>query len=272
MSYNYEEVVWGSDTANLSFTSPMSFRLENILSAAKSLPTKTPKILEIGCGGGQFIRATKQNLPQADCVGCDISQTALDKAKSLNDGVRYDLCSDKLPYADNTFDLVLVLDVLEHVDSPVDFTLEAKRVLKPGGLFFVSVPCEGDNTNFIYWLQKFGLLKDITKQCAGHINQWSVKKWVSTINSLGLKTERLKFSEHVLGQSLLVFTFIMLRRQANKNPGKEVNNESFYIKAYASPLGWLFRVVRVIVNILVNIETRLLQNVRSSNLHALFRK
>lgn len=272
MSYNYEEVVWGSSTANLSYTSPTSFRLQNILSAAKSLPTKEPKILEIGCGAGQFIRAVKQHLPSADCHGCDISQTALDEAIALNDGVKYSLCSDVLPYADGTFDLVLVLDVLEHVQSPENFTLELKRVLKTDGLFFSFIPCEGDYTNFIYWLQKFGFLKDITKQCAGHINQWSRKKWIAMVESLGFKKIGVTYSEHFIGQLLIVFTFIMLRRQANKNPNHEVNNEAFYSAAYSSPLGFLFKFIRNCVNIIINLETRLLKHIPSSNLHALFRK
>ncbi|EKD42975.1 MAG: hypothetical protein ACD_72C00515G0005 [uncultured bacterium] len=272
MSYNYEQVVWGSNTASLSFTSATSFRLQNILAAIDSLPNKNVKILEIGCGGGQFIRAVKYYRPDTICHGCDISQVALEKARALKDGVNYDLCGDKLTYADQSFDLVLILDVLEHVESPEAMVSEVKRVLKSNGLFFTFIPCEGDYTNFIFWLQKFGLLKNITRQCAGHINQWSRKKWITLIESLGLKKVKVNYSEHIIGQFLIVFTFIMLRRQAQKFPNKEVNNEEFYAAAYSSVWGRLFKLIKNCVNILINVETRLLQRVPSSNLHALFKK
>jgi len=271
MNYNYEEVVWGRNTASLNFNNATSFRLENILKAARSIGGK-PKILEIGCGAGQFIRAVKKNLKESECFGVDISQTAIDKAKSLNDGVVYSISADKVPFADETFDMVLILDVLEHVSDPKAMVEEVKRVLKKDGLFFTFIPCEGDKTNFIYWLQKFGFLKDITKQCAGHINQYSVKKWIKLIKESGFRKEKIRFSEHFIGQLLIVFTFIMLRRQADSNPKTEVNNEDFYIKAYSSKWGKIFLAVRNIVNVVINLESRILSRIRSSNLHALFRK
>lgn len=45
-----------------------------------------------------------------------------------------------LPYSDNTFDLVVHSDTLEHVPDPVKALSECKRVLKPGGLLAYTVP------------------------------------------------------------------------------------------------------------------------------------
>ncbi len=59
-------------------------------------------------------------------------------------GCKPDICHDlnRIPYpiADNAFDLVICLHVLEHVQNLVGATTELHRVLKPGGLLFVEVP------------------------------------------------------------------------------------------------------------------------------------
>jgi 2-polyprenyl-3-methyl-5-hydroxy-6-metoxy-1,4-benzoquinol methylase len=45
-----------------------------------------------------------------------------------------------MPFENNTFDVVLSTEVLEHVLNPDAYLLEVKRVLKPGGIFFFTVP------------------------------------------------------------------------------------------------------------------------------------
>ena len=45
-----------------------------------------------------------------------------------------------LPFRDNTFDAILSLDVLEHVDDPFTSAAEIKRILKPGGILYVDIP------------------------------------------------------------------------------------------------------------------------------------
>jgi SAM-dependent methyltransferase len=47
---------------------------------------------------------------------------------------------DRLPFGDARFDLVLMLDVLEHFDDDRAVVAAARRVLRPGGTLFVSVP------------------------------------------------------------------------------------------------------------------------------------
>lgn len=48
--------------------------------------------------------------------------------------------SDRLPFVDNTFDVVIALHVLEHVQRPWITAQELERVLKPGGIAIVTVP------------------------------------------------------------------------------------------------------------------------------------
>jgi SAM-dependent methyltransferase len=52
-----------------------------------------------------------------------------------------------LPYPDNTFDAVILSEILEHVERDVDGLREVYRVLKPGGVVAITVP----NANYPFW-------------------------------------------------------------------------------------------------------------------------
>ncbi|MCX6780271.1 MAG: class I SAM-dependent methyltransferase, partial [Candidatus Magasanikbacteria bacterium] len=143
MSFDYNQSIWGQDTASLDPSHPTAIRLFQSLKLLKTLPSDA-KILEVGCGAGQFIRAIKQIIPSSDCYGFDVSEVAINKAKETADGVNYVLGpGDRWPLADNFFDAVVIYDVLEHVESVEQTMAEIKRVLKPSGLMYAFIPCEG---------------------------------------------------------------------------------------------------------------------------------
>ena len=79
--------------------------------------------------------------------GIDISQHCLQHAKRLltKKGMleRCDLTVGDirtLPYSDNTFDLIIAIEVLEHIPNPEVGLTEARRVLKPGGYAITALP------------------------------------------------------------------------------------------------------------------------------------
>ena len=130
MSFDYNQSVWGQDTASLAWSHPTAFRLKQALLALRDLPDGA-KILEVGCGGGQFIRSVQYNLPNSQCYGFDISQSAIEWAQAHDKSVQYISGSPSgLPWDDGYFDAVLIFDVLEHVDSVEQTLREIKRVLK----------------------------------------------------------------------------------------------------------------------------------------------
>jgi SAM-dependent methyltransferase len=106
------------------------------------LPQNCGRVLEIGCGSGATLGWLRQNHQAIHTVGVEIAETAADKARSFADDV---FCLDferhELPDGAQKFDLVLCLDVLEHMVDPwavVDRL--AKRYLEAGGMLIVSLP------------------------------------------------------------------------------------------------------------------------------------
>ncbi len=95
------------------------------------------RILDIGCGGGLLAN----ELARASHVvtGIDLSQSSLDQAKKrdVSQCVEYIYCNaEKIPFGDETFDVICAMDFLEHVENPKIIIQEVGRLLKPEGLFF----------------------------------------------------------------------------------------------------------------------------------------
>jgi len=96
------------------------------------------KILDLGCGRGDFAAAFKQT--GLDVYGLDWCESP---SPDLFAGipVRYaDVGADPFPYPNDMFDVVFSKSVIEHVADPTNFLNETRRVLKPGGRIIVMTP------------------------------------------------------------------------------------------------------------------------------------
>lgn len=95
------------------------------------------EILDIGCGAGFF--ANEAAKVGHKVTGIDISENALQVAAAHDEtqSVHY-MSADAyaLPFPRESFDVVMAMDLLEHVSDPQQIIFEASRVLRPGGLFF----------------------------------------------------------------------------------------------------------------------------------------
>ena len=104
---------------------------------ASFLPTgKKLKILDIGCGAG-FISNELARLGH-DVVGLDLSESSLDIARQTSGNATPEyVCADAyhLPFEDESFDLIVCFDFLEHVEKPNIVVSEASRVLRKKGRF-----------------------------------------------------------------------------------------------------------------------------------------
>jgi SAM-dependent methyltransferase len=101
-------------------------------------PAGAPRTLDVGCGTGVMLANLRDG--GIDAAGCDYSAQALSfcRRRGLERLVRAD--ATRLPLAADSFDLVLALDVVEHLDDDVACVREMARVCRPGGHVLVHVP------------------------------------------------------------------------------------------------------------------------------------
>ena len=96
------------------------------------------KVLDVGCNSGEFMKLLKEKR-NCDVYGIDISRQVVDlaKAKGLNAQVAD---ADKLPYPDKSFDVVCLMETLEHFYDPIPYLKEIRRVLRKNGFLLGSCP------------------------------------------------------------------------------------------------------------------------------------
>ncbi len=129
-------------------------RLNLILRSLQKFEQKVPKqkmkILDVGCGDGHFTRELRQR--GYTVVGID--KNTPKTAPWMSFQPDYQMDAMNMAFKDNSFDVAIALEVVEHVPC----ILEINRVLKPEGLFFCSTPYP--NTEWLrHMVVFFGLLE-----------------------------------------------------------------------------------------------------------------
>lgn len=92
-------------------------------------------ILDIGCGDAKLAR--KHIFPSYNFEGTVIG---LDLNKTKATDVLCDLEKGKLPFKDNSFDIIYTSHCLEHIENIIPIIYEIQRILKKGGYFLIAVP------------------------------------------------------------------------------------------------------------------------------------
>jgi len=128
------------------------------------VPLKHKVVLEIACGRGGFVKTLASK--GAFVSGADFSAAALqiaqDKSKRLADGSRIALAqtdAHHLPFRDNSFDVIVSCETVEHLLEPLKALREMARVSKPGGLLYLTTP-NYLNLMGLYLVYDFLLRKD----------------------------------------------------------------------------------------------------------------
>ncbi len=140
----------------------------------KFIPSwKDIKVLDVGCGGGFTCEFMAKK--GAAVSGVDISDVSIETAKKHEKESNWDIeykcaAAEKLPYEDDSFDVVNCVDVLEHVEDVSVVLAEIKRVLKPGGTFLFDTINKTFKSKFVMiWL-----LENIKKEIPKGTHDWNM--------------------------------------------------------------------------------------------------
>jgi 2-polyprenyl-3-methyl-5-hydroxy-6-metoxy-1,4-benzoquinol methylase len=111
-------------------------------------------VLDVGCGTGRYSIHTKN--AGNTVIGSELVQSAAMGARRRGLEVLVADSETTFPFADESFDRVQCIEVIEHLMDPVSTLREINRVLKPGGEIFISTP------NAAWWAHRFLMITGIT--------------------------------------------------------------------------------------------------------------
>ena len=105
---------------------------------AQQLDVTARRILDFGCGTGDFVRMLATRLPQHAISGFDAEKDGIATAALPSDNISWIESPEAL--SDKTFDAVTLLDVLEHVEDDLALLCQLRGLLRVGGQLIVTVP------------------------------------------------------------------------------------------------------------------------------------
>ena len=119
----------------------ISSRNDAVGQIRKFMPSAGAVIMEIGCSSGFLIRELVKSFPEAVILGADVVKEPLYRLAKNFPGVpliRFDLLQCPLP--DQSVDVLVMLNVLEHIEDDIGALRKALGLLKPGGALIIEVP------------------------------------------------------------------------------------------------------------------------------------
>lgn len=187
---------------------------------------RRPRILDVGCGTGANLLMLSE---YGDAEGVDVSEDALAFCRERGlEQVKLG-AAEKLPYHDDTFDLVTALDVVEHLDDDLAGLREMRRVLRPGGRVLLFVP-----TFMFLW----GLQDDVSN----HRRRYRLPELRRVLEQAGFEIERTTYA------NITFFLPILLMRKLMRATGIKAESENnINVSAFNGALGGLFGAESVVL-------------------------
>lgn len=133
MKSDYVSIIYNQNTRPTgSYPDQLAKHLASIFKLKKG-----QKLLEMGFGRGDFLRAFKRL--GLDIAGVDICDSAIDSCKDLP-VFKCEIGKSAAPFTSNMFDVIFHKSFLEHLFDPTILFEETNKLLKPGGLLIILVP------------------------------------------------------------------------------------------------------------------------------------
>lgn len=149
-------------------------------------------VVDIGCGDGAFLEYLLKNKKGISASGLDISTEGVRLAKERGIDAKVGDATERLPYADKSFDYAVSSEMLEHIPNPEDALREMRRIARKAVL--VSIP------NIALWKHRVRLMfqgkfpVQWVLEPKEHIRFFSISDFKTMARSRGFTVKAIKVS------------------------------------------------------------------------------
>lgn len=117
----------------------------NLINSYINLEDNPLTIIDYGCAYGYYLQVLKLIQPEHQVYGVDIDFDAVNHARSKlgQDKIFWQSCEERIPLEDDSVDLILCIDTIEHIldnGALINMFKECNRLLKRDGYMFVTTP------------------------------------------------------------------------------------------------------------------------------------
>lgn len=180
-------------------------RVERLAELCRARGAEIRRLIDVGAGYGIFLDEWRKRSPSAHLVAVEPSAALATECRTKGFEVEENIAEQVGTRYEGFADLLVCFEVLEHVHEPIDFLKSLMRLVRPGGLVFVSTLCIDGFDLQILW--------DKSNQISPphHINFLSVKGFEKLFSQAGL----VEVSVTTPGK----LDVDIVRNAANQDPG-----------------------------------------------------
>ncbi len=195
------------------------------------------RILDYGSGtGGNFSLLNEFG----NTVGADVSATAIELSKqNFPSNKVYRIKKEQsLPFPDNHFDLITLLDVLEHIKDDIKLLSEIKRYLKPNGNMLITVPA-------------YQFLWSEHDEALGHFRRYTLKNLTKKLETTGFKVTYATYTMSLLFP--LIAFYRLTRRLVSKSKATIPSHPAVSYLNIPTPVNYLLVSILKLESLLLGI-------------------
>lgn len=207
------------------------------------------KLFDLGAGWGHFLYTGREL--GYDVHGVEVADIPFHYAKNDLDLPVEHINFFDLKVEDDTYDIITIWDVLEHIVDADEVMKKCSKMIKNGGYVFIQIP-QIDSFIAKHQKEKWRMIS------SGHVNYFSKKTISSLLEKEGFKVETIKSSfEFKLFLMYAVLPWINKFKSGkdgeniNSDSSDEANKQAFFNKTTNLPK-WVLKIIMIIHNLIYN--------------------